>query len=126
MSKLVVGLFEMLARNPLGSLLCHAIEGNVLTEVLAQKPELVLWVLMEHMSILGPSFSVRTDDVVFVFVGWRTAPHWHELKPCTVHGRSAVLPAGQLLAMEHGVIVFGVSQKKPTGHGLSAPLPAGR
>jgi hypothetical protein len=82
MSKLVVGLFERLARIPLGSLLCHAIEGNVLTEVLAQKPELVLWVLMEHVSILGPSFSVRSDDdAVFVFVGWRKAPHWHESKP---------------------------------------------
>ena len=69
MSKLVVGLFETLARRPLGSLLCHAIEENVLTEVLAQNLELALLVLMEHVSILGPSFSVRPDDV-FVFVGW--------------------------------------------------------
>ena len=69
MSKLVVGLFERLAMRPLGSLLCHAIEGNVLTEVLAQNAELDLLVLMEHVSILGPLFSVRPDNV-FVFVGW--------------------------------------------------------
>ena len=124
MSKLVVGLFERIATHPLGSLLCHAIEGNVLTEVLAQKPELTLWVLMEHTFILAP-FSLRPDVLVDTF-SWRTAPHWQELKPTLVHGRSAVLPAGQLLAMEHAVIVSGVSQKEPAGHGFSTTLPAGQ
>ena len=84
MSKLVVGLFERLATIPLGSLLCHAIQGNVLTEVFAQNSELDLFVLMEHTSILRP------DETRFE---WRKAPHWHEFEPNTVH---AVLPSGQL------------------------------
>jgi hypothetical protein len=59
MSKLVVGLFERLATIPLGSLLYHPIEGNVLTEVLAQNPELVLWVLMEQTSAAAATALLR-------------------------------------------------------------------
>ena len=76
MSKLVVGLFETLARSPLGSLLYHAIEENVLTEVLAQNSELALLVLMEQT-------SAAVAPVLGGF-SWRKAPHWHESSPYRV------------------------------------------